>query len=175
MATNIELKNAKPKEKNYTINVDARLSLLIKATGGKLWRFRYSFLAKRCMISLGKYPQISMSQAKAKQREYMDILDKGINPSSHKQTQKIKLATKKSFTEVALDWHTKHYKDSRDRFNTLILRRLEIYLFPVIGRILLKDIEVPMLFNLIESIQDLGYLEAGKYVNSYCLVIFYAP
>jgi integrase len=172
MATNIELKNAKPKEKNYTINVDAGLSLLVKTTGGKLWRFRYSFSKNRCMVSLGKYPQTSMSQAKAKQREYMDMLDKGINPSSHKQTQKIKLATEKSFKEVALDWHAKHYKDSRDRFNALILRRLEMYLFPVIGKIPLKDIEAPMLFNLIESIQDLGYLEAGKRVNSCCSMIF---
>jgi len=95
MATNIELKNAKPKEKSYTINVDAGLALLVKTTGGKLWRFRYSFSKNRCMVSLGKYPQTSMGQAKAKQREYMDMLDKSINPSSHKQTKKIKLATKK--------------------------------------------------------------------------------
>jgi hypothetical protein len=100
MATNIELKNAKPKQKNYTINVDAGLSLLVKATGSKLWRFRYSFSKKRCMVSLGKYPQISMSQVRAKQREYMDMLDKGINPSSHKQTQKIKLATQKPLEKL---------------------------------------------------------------------------
>jgi integrase len=47
-----------------------------------------------------------------------------------------------------------------------------MYLFPVIGKIPLKDIEAPMLFNLIESIQDLGYLEAGKRVNSCCSMIF---
>lgn len=103
MATNIKLKNAKPKQKNYTINVDAGLSLLVKTTGGKLWRFRYSFSKNRWMVSLGKYPQTSMSQAKAKQREYIDMLDKGINPSSHKQIQKIKLVTQKPFKEVALD------------------------------------------------------------------------
>lgn len=47
-----------------------------------------------------------------------------------------------------------------------------MYLFPVIGKILLKDIEAPMLFNLTESIQDLGYLEAGKRVNSCYSMIF---
>jgi integrase len=102
----------------------------------------------------------------------MDMLDKGINPSSHKQTQKIKLATEKTFKEVALDWHTKHYQQGNDRHNKLILRRLEMYLFPVIGKVPLKDIEAPMLFNLIESIQDLGYLEVGKRVNSCCSMIF---
>ena len=172
MATNIEIKNAKSKNNDYTINVDAGLSLLVKATGSKLWRFRYSFSKKRCMVSLGKYPQISMKQAKAKQREYMDMLEQGINPSAHKQTQKIKLATERPFREVALDWHAKHYQHSNDRHNKLVLRRLEIYLFPLVGKIPLKDIEAPMLFNIIESIQDLGYVETGKRVNSCCSMIF---
>ena len=173
MATNIEIQNAKLKEKDYTINVDAGLSLLVKATRSKLWRFRYSFSKKRCMVSLGKYPQISMKQAKAKQREFMDMLEQGINPSAHKQTQKIKLATERLFREVALDWHTKHYQHSNDRHNKLVLRRLEKYLFPlIVGRIPLKDIEAPMLFNIIESIQDLGYVETGKRVNSCCSMIF---
>ncbi len=172
MATNIEIKNAKPKNNDYTINVDAGLSFLVKATGSKLWRFRYSFSKKRCMVSLGKYPQISMKQAKAKQREYMDMLEQGINPSAHKQTQKIKLATERPFREVVLDWHAKHYQHSNDRHNKLVLRRLEIYLFPLVGKIPLKDIEAPMLFNIIESIQDLGYVETGKRVNSCCSMIF---
>ena len=172
MATNIEIKNAKPKEKDYTISIDAGLSLLVKATGSKLWRFRYSFSKKRCMVSLGKYPQISMKQAKAKQREFMDMLEQGINPSAHKQTQKIKLATERPFREVALDWHAKHYQHSNDRHNKLVLRRLEKYLFPLVGKIPLKDIEAPMLFNIIESIQDLGYVETGKRVNSCCSMIF---
>jgi integrase len=172
MATNIEIKNAKPKEKDYTISIDAGLSLLVKATGSKLWRFRYSFSKKRCMVSLGKYPQISMKQAKSKQREYMDMLEQGINPSAHKQTQKIKLATERPFREVALDWHAKHYQHSNDRHNKLVLRRLEKYLFPLVGKIPLKDIEAPMLFNIIESIQDLGYVETGKRVNSCCSMIF---
>lgn len=67
MITNIELKNAQPRLINYTINIDTGLSVLVKFTGSKLWRYRYSFSGKRCMISLGKYPQISMKEAKAKQ------------------------------------------------------------------------------------------------------------
>ena len=60
-----------------------------------------------------------MKQAKAKQREYMDMLEQDINPSAHKQTQKIKLATERPFREVALDWHAKHYQHSNNRHNKL--------------------------------------------------------
>lgn len=172
MITNIELKNAKPKDKDYSLNVDTGLSVLVKSTGSKLWRFRYSFLGKRCMISVGKYPQVSIKDAKAKQREYLDMLDKGVNPSSYKQTQKIKLATQKEFLHVALEWHARRYSEGNARHSKLILQRLEKYIFPKVGKIPIKDIEAPMLFNIMESIQDKGFIETGKRVNSYCSLIF---
>lgn len=172
MITNIELKNAKPKDKDYSLNVDTGLSVLIKTTGSKLWRFRYSFAGKRCMISVGKYPQVSIKDAKTKQRNYLDMLDKGINPSSHKQTQKIKLATEKQFLEVALEWHARRYTGGNARYVKLIIQQLEKYIFPVIGKIPVKDLEAPMLYNIMEKIQDAGFLETGKKVNSYCSLIF---
>lgn len=172
MASNLEILNAKPTEKDYTIHVDTGLTVLVKSTGSKLWRFRYSFSGKRCIISLGKYPQITIKQAKAKQREYMDMLEKGINPSTHRQVQKIKMATKQDFKTIALQWHAKHYQNSNERHSKLILQRLEKYIFPKIGKIPLGDIEAPMIFNIIEGIQDQGYIETGKRVNGYCSMTF---
>ncbi len=172
MATNLEIQNAKPRTKDYTINIDTGLTLLVKVTGSKLWRFRYSFAGKRCMISLGKYPHISMKQAKAKQREYIDMLEEGINPSTHRHMQKARLTTEQDFKTTALQWHAKHYQNSNDRHAKLVLQRLEKYIFPVIGKIPLKNIEAPMLFNIIENIQDLGFIETGRRVNSYCSMTF---
>ncbi len=172
MASNLEIRNAKSQTKDYTISVATGLSVLVKSTGSKLWRFRYSFSGKRCMISLGKYPQISIKQAKAKQREYLDMLEDGINPSTHKQVQKVNLAKKKDFRSVVLEWHGKHYQHGNKRYNSLVLSRLEKYLFPDMGKIALKDIEAPMLFNLIEGIQDQGYIETGRRVNSCCSMVF---
>ncbi len=170
MATNITIKNAKPKDKEYSLNVDTGLSILIKPSGNKLWRFRYSFLGKRCLISLGKYPQVSMKEAKAKQREYLDLLDKGINPSTYKQTQKVKLATERDFKTVALEWHSKHYTNPKTIKASKL--RLEKYLFPVIGKIPINTITPSMLFNLIEKVQEKGYIETGKRLNTYCSLIF---
>ena len=96
MASNLEIQNAQSQEKDHTINVDTGLTVLVKSTGSKLWRFRYPFSGKRCMISLGKYPQISMKQARAKVRECTDMLEQGINPSIHRQVQKVKPATSKT-------------------------------------------------------------------------------
>lgn len=172
MTTNIEIKNAKPKSKDYTLNIDTGLSILVKTSGSKLWRFRYSFSGKRCMISLGKYPQIPLKDARVKVREYQDMLDKGLNPSTQRKITKVRLATERDFQTVALEWHNNRYKHKDKKHAEAIKRRLELYLFPAIGKLLLKDIEAPMLFNLIEKVQDMGYVETGKRVNSYASMIF---
>ena len=87
MITDIQLKNSKPQDSDYTVKVDTGLSLLVKTTGSKLWRFRYSFAGKRCMISVGKYPQVSIKQAREKQQEYLELLAQNINPSTNKKIE----------------------------------------------------------------------------------------
>ena len=104
MVSDIQLKNAKPAEKDYTVSVDEGLTLLIKSTGSKLWRYRYSYGGKRAMISLGKYPLISIKQARAQRNEYAELLENGVNPSTYKQIEKVRQSSEKSFTEVAEEW-----------------------------------------------------------------------
>lgn len=100
------------------------------------------------------------------------MLEQGINPSTHRQVQKAKLTTEKDFRTITLEWHAKHYQHSNERHNKLALRRLEKYIFPTVGKLPLTSIEAPMLFNLIEGIQDMGHIEIGKRVNSCCSMIF---
>lgn len=172
MTSNLQLKNAQSQDKDYTINVDKGLSLLVKSTGSKLWRFRYSYSGKRCMISVGKYPQVSLKQARAKQREFLDLLEQGINPVTQKRVQKAKQATEKLFREVAEEWYERHYTSSNERYRKLVWRRLEKYIFPKLGAIPIRAIEAPMLFNLVETVQDSGNITTGKTINSYCSMTF---
>lgn len=172
MPSDIQLKNAKPKDKDYTINVDTGLSLLVTSKGSKLWRYRYSFNNKRCMISVGKYPQVSMKQARLKLHHYQEMLEQGINPSTHKQSEKIIRSREKTFQEVALEWHTRHYEQSNDRHKKLMLRRMENHIFPLLGKLPIKTIKPSMLFNIIETIQQAGTIETGKRVNGVCSQVF---
>jgi hypothetical protein len=116
MITDIQLKNAKPKEKNYTIKVDRGLSLLIKSSGSKLWRFRYSHFGKRSLISVGQYPQVTMRQARDRLQEYLDMLSQGVNPSAHKRELLDEKKAEKSFKDVAYEWHKKEYQDKSERY-----------------------------------------------------------
>ncbi|WP_237184425.1 integrase arm-type DNA-binding domain-containing protein [Rodentibacter caecimuris] len=76
--TNTEIDKAKPKDKDYTLSDGQGLYLLIKSTGAKLWRFNYyqpfSNPRKRVLLGVGKYPEVSLSQARKVRDGFLSLL-----------------------------------------------------------------------------------------------------
>ncbi len=62
--TTIAIKNAKPQDKPYHLLDGDNLSLYITPQGGKIWRYGYRHNNKRKQIALGKYPVISLAEAR---------------------------------------------------------------------------------------------------------------
>lgn len=86
--TELEIKNAKPADKNYFLTDIKGLRILIHKLGFKYWQFRYSYQKQRKIIAIGPYPQISLLQARKKALEYQELLTDGKDPQTiKKQTQ----------------------------------------------------------------------------------------
>lgn len=66
--TDVKVRNAKPKEKQYKLYDTGGLFLLVSPAGGKWWRFKYRFGGKEKLLSLGTYPEISLSKARERRR-----------------------------------------------------------------------------------------------------------
>ena len=68
--TNTQVKQAKEKDKDYTLSDGAGLELRVKANCSKLWVFKYThpITKKRTNLSFGRYLDISLAQAR-EQRE----------------------------------------------------------------------------------------------------------
>ncbi|WP_201339929.1 phage integrase central domain-containing protein [Isorropodon fossajaponicum symbiont] len=105
--------------------------------------------------------EFEIKKAKAKHRQYLDLIDKGINPSTYKFSEKVKLTSDRTFKEVVLEWHDKKQKTGIYKDNK-VLGRLNNYLFPKIGKLPAKKIEPPMLFNIMENIQEEGLIETSN-------------
>ena len=81
------------------------LFLLIKNTQSKLWRMKFMYAGKHRELSLGKYPNISLAEAREKVEDARQLLAKGINPAQVKQDQKRKSNVgDRAFEIVALKW-----------------------------------------------------------------------
>jgi len=50
-----EIREAKPKDKNYFLFDDGNLRLLIRTSGTKVWQYPYQLNGKNNTVTLGKY------------------------------------------------------------------------------------------------------------------------
>jgi len=86
-----KIKNAKPREKSYTLADGQGLQLLIKTNGTKLWEFRYisPISYKRRKTSFDKYPVVTLAIARSKRDEYLELIKNKIDPIDYFKEQKL--------------------------------------------------------------------------------------
>ena len=63
MLTELQVKAAKLKAKNYMVRDDKALYLCVEAAGRKYWILRYWENNKEHKLSLGPYPDLSLKNA----------------------------------------------------------------------------------------------------------------
>ena len=108
MLTDTKIKTAKPKDKLYRMADTNGLAIEITPTGIKHWRYRYRFNNKASMMSLGKYPKVSLKSARYLRDEQRDLLDQGLNPSEYRTKKafqdKIEHDRKMNFNDLFYKW-----------------------------------------------------------------------
>ena len=82
MLSDAKIKAAKPQSRKYKLFDRDGLFLRVQPNGSKLWRMRYQFLGKRRELALGKYPGMSLKDARDKVFEYRAMLDNDVDPHS---------------------------------------------------------------------------------------------
>jgi len=144
MALNVlAVKQAVPKDKRYSIKDDKGLYLEIAPSGGKWWRLRYWIKKKEYRLSLGVYPEISLADARLRRDELRIEIAKGINPSEKRKDEKAQTRGDFHFENVAREWVKKFAHTWSVGHAELTLRRLELNVFPYIGKKPIDTITAP--------------------------------
>lgn len=158
--TNTEVEKAKPQAKEYTLTDGYGLFLLILPSGIKSWRFNYArpITQKRTKISLGIYPAVSLAQARAKREEYRALLAQGIDPQEHKEQEQKAAITKieNSLLFIAERWKAKKAQEVEALTLKKNWRRMEAYLFPVIGNMPVNEIVPKIAIEALEPLYNQG-------------------
>ena len=132
--TALAVKQAKAKDKNYSLADGGGLYLLVKAQG-KYWRYNYRFGGKQKTLAIGVYPDKSLAGARLSHQSAREKLNNGIDPSEIRKVEKITkhLTASDLFDCVAREWFNQKILDKSASHQARTLRILEKDLFPVIG------------------------------------------
>ncbi len=154
--TNTEVKQAKPRDKDYELSDGDGLTLRIRTSGTKTWLFKYHkpYTKKRTNLAFGNYPDLSLADARKKRTSARELLAQDTDPKDHKdQHERIQQeAHSNTFNHVALNWHeVKKSTVSADHAHD-IWRSFELHLFPQLGKVPLHKLDAPKVIEVLQAI-----------------------
>jgi len=166
--TNTEVKQAKPRDKMYTLSDGGGLQLRIKPNGSKLWLLDYyrPFTKKRTSLSLGTYPDVTLANARLGRDKAKTLLASDVDPQHHRDehAQLAKEAANNTLKEVSLKWlKIKQTKVSEDHAQKLY-RSLELHVMQELGSTPVDKIRAPQAIQALKPLAAQGSLETVKRV-----------
>lgn len=182
--TNTQIKNAKPlapPSKSPRKLADGKgLYLWVMPNGAKYWRYAYRVpshdngKAKQKTLALGVYPEISLKEARDERLKARKLVSEGKDPALERKKTNIINAQNASntFEAIAREWYENRKSRWRPQYQQNVIKRLEDNIFPYIGVYPIKEIEPPLLLEVIRKIERRGAHEVAKRQLQKCGEIF---
>ena len=152
-----QIKNAKPGDKDFCLYDGFGLFLLVSTTGGKLWRFKYSFEGKSVQMAWGTYPELTLGEVREKRAEARRQMALGLDPRAELRARKeTKSHVENCFEVVAREWHAKFKHTWKECHAKTIKERLEKDVYPWIGTLPTADLKPTEVLAVLRRIEERG-------------------
>ena len=177
MLTAVQINAAKPAAKAYKLADSGGLYLLVQPSGAKLWRYKFRLGGVEGLDALGRFPEVTLAQARQAHGESRRLVVQGINPVLARKDRKqaliqANLAREKgSFAAVAADWAAATAHGLRPA--TLKQREREIRndLLPKLKARQIKDINRVEITTLLKAVEKRAP-EVARNLRNYLWSIF---
>lgn len=175
--TDAKLRALKPTGKTQKISDGGGLYIHLSPAGGKLWRLFYRFSGKQKTLALGKYPDVSLVEARKRRDEARELLGQGIDPGEKKKEGKAaavaaEFAKAMTYEVVAREWFAKYSQGWTESNRTKILARQENDVFPFLGSLSIGEITAPEVLAVARRIEERGAVDTAHRAMQDCSRIF---
>lgn len=153
--TNAKIQNAKPLGKRYKLGDGHGLYLLVQPTGSRLWRYKYRLNGQEQLFAIGKYPEVSLLQAREARAAAAKLVSRGLHPTQQRKAGKL-LASHEAattFKSVADEWIDAN-KKWKPYYRGQVRTVLKNDVFPAIGDLPIKDVTAAHLVAVVKKVVD---------------------
>ena len=174
MLNELQVRTAKPKEKDFKLGDSSGLYLFVTKSGSKLWRLKFRVDGKEKTLSFGKYPEISLAQARELRDQARKTHAQGIDPSLIKKHAKLKSINSAdlTFQKVAEDWFEIKARTLAPSTQKKILQTFNANVFPRIGKLPIDQIIYEQIRQVIQIMQKRGAIEYSMKTREWIANIF---
>ena len=171
-----QIRNAKPTEagKKAKLFDGGGLYLEVTPAGGKIFRLKYRIDGKEKTLTIGKYPTVSLSEARQAAENARRLLVSGQDPSEAKQQEKRErqAAALNTFESIARRWHTDNLHRWKENRAARIISDFEKDVFPAIGEIQITEISVSDVKAVISAIIARGATVTAEKVRQWIGAVY---
>jgi len=166
--TDVQVRNARPRERVFKISDGGGLFLMVNPSGSKLWRLAYRFAGKQKTLAIGSYPVVTLQAARDERTEAKRLLLEGTDPSEAKKAEKRqrRIAAGNTFQAVADEYVEKLTKEGRSPRTISKIEWLLGIAYPYIGRRPVAEISSAEVLDVLRHVEKRGRLESARRLRS---------
>jgi integrase len=168
------IQNAKSRPAQYKLYDDGGLFLLVRPSGGKLWRLKYRHLGKEQLQSLGIFPAVSLKEARKRRDAARELIARGLNPAFEKKRAAVAEAVgaANTFKAVADELIAKREREGLKAVTTGKAKWLLGQLEPALGKRPIAEIEAYELLAVVRRVEAVGHYETAKRLLAFAGRVF---
>lgn len=165
MLTNGAVKAAAAQTRAYKMSDAGGLYLFVTPAGCKSWRLKYRWQAKEKLLVIGRFPAISLGEARSRRDEAKAQLQAGVDPSLAREVLE-------SFEQLARAWYRHAESTWSPAHANDVMASLERDVFPAIGARSAGEIEPRELLQVLREVEARGCAETARRLRQRLSAIF---
>ena len=172
--TDAKVRALKPATTPYKLSDGEGLFVLVTIGGSRLWNLAYRFNGKQKTLALGKYPAVSLLDARRRRDAAKQLVLLGRDPSVERKAERRKrsIAASNTFEAVANEWFEKNEGRWVKSYSSRLRSRLDDDLLPALGNRPISEIEPLEVLDAIRRIERRDAIEMAKRVMQMASGIF---
>ena len=138
------------------------LQLWVRHTGNKVWVSAYRWQGKQQTLVIGKYPTLTIQNARQQNLEIKRLIADGINPKEQKKEQKAESDGSLLFDTIAQRWHEERKSHIAPTTYSRDYSQYERDIKPAIGYKVITDITPPDILAIGKKIEARGATDMAR-------------
>lgn len=165
--SNLQVQNAKPRDKQYDLSDGQGLSLRVRPNGSRNWVFKYQkpYSSVRTNMGFGNYPEVSLQKARERRSEALQLLADNIDPISHKNEHRRtqEQAQRHTLRHAADEWIIIKRATVSQGHADRVYASLQRHVFPRLGAMPIHEIKAHhVIEDVLQPLQQRGKGETRK-------------
>ena len=165
--TDTQIKRLKPSDTCTPSRPDKysdgnNLRLWVRSTGSKVWVCDYKYADKRQSLTIGKYPVMSLADARQRNQQIKELIAQGIDPKHDKKRQQADNDGSRAFDNIAQRWHDDRKTHIAPTTYSRDYSQYQRDIKPFIGHMNIEDITAPDVLAIGKAVEARGATDMAR-------------